>query len=72
MTLVSPQIKTLAGAALYALAATTGGFAATLTAVNTILTREPSAVVRAAEDVWFNVEASAVVYVQDLENRLLP
>ena len=72
MTLISPEIKALAGAALYAAAAATGGLAATVTAVHTIVTNEPAAVVRAAEDIWFNAEAGAVVYVQGLQNRLLP
>ncbi len=72
MTVISPHLKALAGAALYTAAAAVAGLAASATAVNTIVTYEPKAVVSAVEDVWFSAEADAVVFVSELQNRLLP
>lgn len=72
MTVISPQLRALAGAALYSVAAAAAGLAASYTAVKTVVTAEPSAVVAAAEDLWFNAEADVVVVLSDLQNRLLP
>ena len=72
MTVITPQLKGLASAALYAVATAAAGLTASYTAVHTIVTNEPNAVVAAAEDVWFNAEARAIVVVDDLQNRLLP
>jgi hypothetical protein len=72
MTVVLPHLKALAGAALYSLAVAGAGLVASATAVHAVVTREPAAVVTAAEDLWFNAEADAVVLVRDLQARLLP
>ena len=72
MNLLIPHLRALAGAALYSLAAAVAGLFASASAVHTVMSQEPHVVVAAAEDVWFNAEARAIVVVNELQNRLLP